>query len=386
MVDGRMTTEEKREAKVFLEDILRISTVNGEKHEERLAIFIARYLQEHGIPAYTESVGQGMANVVARVDGIDPGYTLVLNGHLDTVPFGDRAQWDSDPDIPVERGGRLYARGASDMKSGLASLVMALCLTIKRRKRPRCSLIFLGTADEERGGAGAHQAVKSHILDESDAVIIAEPTGGSVGLAQKGCLWLRLSVEGRTSHGAYPWEGVNAIMKGFAFCNKLDHFIRTYHHELLGDATCCLSHARGGIVPNMVPDHAEFFLDIRTVPPLRIDDVLEKAKAIAAKMEKDTPSLFFHFSLLNRREAIETATSEQETIKLQRCIKAVTGVAPKNTGINFFTDASILTKNRPELPVILFGPGQPAVAHKNNEWVDLQSYYQAIQIYCCYVC
>ncbi|MFV0414539.1 MAG: M20 family metallopeptidase [Oscillospiraceae bacterium] len=361
-------------AKQLLLDMLAIATVNGEDNEAALAEYIAQYLGRAGLAPQLHPVCKGRSNLSALVKGRDSSRTLVLNGHLDTVPYGSLAKWQTNPAVPTEKDGLVFARGASDMKSGLAAYLYALCSLAENGETPFCDILFLATCDEEKGGLGAKQFVNS-LPQNTAALIIGEPTGNALGLAQKGCLWLQLTVQGKTSHGAYPQEGVNALEKGFALAGQLAAFAGLHSHPLLGASTAQVTMAKGGIAPNMTPDSAEFLLDIRPTPPFgagHIEAWLQDALHSGA-----WPA--FSWQAVNSRTGIETPPENPYAARLAESIRQATGGSPGAIGVNFFTDASILNQNHPGLPVVLFGPGLPELAHKPNEYVSLQQYYQAIQ-------
>lgn len=367
---------ERTESKKLLWDVLSIPTVNGQGGEAELAVFLAQVFEKHGIRAEVKRTDNG-ANVIARMAGREPGLAA-LNGHLDTVPYGGREKWSSDPAVPQERDSRLYARGASDMKGGLAAMAAALCDLADRGETPRRDVVFLGTWDEEKSGQGAQMAVSDNTLGKPDLLLIGEPTGGSLGLAQKGCLWLQITAQGRTSHGAYPWEGVNAVELVFEFCRELAGFVQEHSHPLLGSATAVISMAQGGIAPNMVPDTCAMIMDIRTVPCLSAGRILKKAKELAQRIFLER-KLSISFQTVNERRAIETAETQTEAVFVQECVQRITGEKPPVTGINYFTDASILAPA--SLPVILYGPGRPELAHKPDEWISLTEFDKAVDVY-----
>ena len=161
----------------------------------------------------------GRANVLARIPGRTHTKAPLLNGHLDTVPHG--GGWSSSAGAATQRDGKIYGRGASDMKSGLAALLYAFWDFARSGKAPRRDVLFAGICDEESGGLGACALAESGALNGVSSIVIGEPTELGMGLAAKGCLWLRLQVRGRTSHGAYPQRGINAIEGAFAFARAL---------------------------------------------------------------------------------------------------------------------------------------------------------------------
>ena len=360
----------------LLINLLKIPTVNGEGNEKVLATFISDYFHIYGIRCEIDCFDNGLANVIARIDGEDKNRFIVLNGHLDTVPYGDQSQWINPPWIPVVSENRVYCRGASDMKSGLAAMIYALCSLIEEGKKPKRTILFIGTSDEEKNGKGATRIVNQKILESAESLIVGEPTGNAIGLLQKGCLWLELKVKGRTSHGAYPSEGLNAVELGFDFCNLLKNKLTSYTMEYLGPSTLSINQVIGGIAHNMVPDDASFLLDIRMTPSLSIETIIKLFEEISKNMEIQYNGLSLTYSIENNRIPINTPLENKEVIAFRHCMENESNII----GLNFFSDASILTYKLPKLPVILFGPGKPSLAHQANEYCLIDDYYNAIQV------
>ena len=363
------------EAVQFLEEILRIPSVNGEHDEGKVAEYLHQYFSRHGIESKIDRLDEKRANVIAFVPGREE-ETVVWNGHLDTVEYGDRQKWQTDPQVPVRQDGRIYARGASDMKSGLAAMVYALT---HLPGRPRKNIQFLGTCDEERGGAGAKAVLDKGQMKPAGLILVGEPTGMRLGIAQKGCLWLEIKVKGKTGHGAYPEKGINAIERLYALTEQLKSYVLGFSHPYLGRSTMQINQIAGGMAANMTADDCWAVLDIRMTPPLTAEDILRRAGEILRELQQASPGLSMEFAALNRRRAIQIAP-EAEWVQSWEDLLRKKGYAGDKIGINFFTDASILTADSPEQAVLLFGPGEPEMAHQPNEYVEVQKYADAIEL------
>lgn len=363
----------------FLKALLSIPSVNGMDDERRIANFIAEYLKECGVSAAVREIDQKHANIIAVLEGKSK-EKIIWNGHLDTVPYGKLSQWNTDPAVPSKKNGCIYARGASDMKSGLAAMVYVLGSMKQKGYVPEKTIYFLGTCDEEKGGLGAREAVKEGIMDEAVLLLIGEPTGMKIGSAQKGCIWLKMKIKGKTCHGAYPEEGVNAIEYGFEIFRQLKEKLAEFTHPLLGRPTVQITEISGGIVPNMTPDEVEFMLDIRTVPNVTAEEILGYLSCLLKEYVRNTGGILkAEFSLENERMAVETGKNDfwvRKTEWVEKCMY----LPASQTGISYFTDASILAKGKKDLPVILLGPGEPSLAHKPDEYVELKKYLQFIQL------
>lgn len=375
-----MTEREQDDALGLLQNILEIPTVNGLSDEAALAKYLQQYFKNHGIQSMVQTVDKKRSNIIADIPGTNSDRLMVWNGHLDTVPYGNLEGWKSDPSKPIILDDKVYARGASDMKSGLAAMVYLICYMKDAGKVPHCNIRFIGTCDEESGGTGAKKILEDDYIGLPSAMIIAEPTDCNIGIAQKGCLWLKLQINGKTSHGAYPHEGINAIQFGIDICKELKNFIEKFTHPLLKEATAEITSINGGIAPNMIPDTCEIIMDIRMTPELSVEKVLDKLNEICSKYEaKKGQRLQIRYEVLNKRPPVHT-TEENEWVILLKEIVNQQGFNAKMMGINYFTDASIFTENNRDFPVILFGPGCPSMAHKPNEYVKISQYYRAIEV------
>ena len=376
---SNMYIERAKKSIALLKEILAIPSVNGADNEGAVAEFIANYLKEKHIDAFVQQIDETHANIIAKLEG-KSSETVVWNGHLDTVPYGSTEEWNTDPSIPVEKNGRIYARGASDMKSGLAAMVYLLGEIGESGEKPEQTILFLGTCDEEKSGLGAEKILEEIDLSSGSLLLIGEPTGCKLGVAQKGCIWAQLNISGKTSHGAYPEEGYNAVEYGMKIVCRIKKWVTEYEHRVLGTATAQVTMIQGGIAPNMTPDFAEILLDIRTVPGISAEDVEKKIKKICREeVEETNGEVKFEVRIKNARRAIEIAEEERWLKEFKAYLKQ-NGAETEEIGINYFTDASILTKKESEIPVLLFGPGEPRLAHKPNEFVELEKYEKYIEI------
>ncbi|MCR4907248.1 MAG: M20 family metallopeptidase [Lachnospiraceae bacterium] len=368
------------EAKKLLISLLSIPSVNGRDDEGKVAEFLCEYLKEAGLKAEVDRIDETHANVRAVLRGKKEERRILWNGHLDTVPYGALEEWESDPALPVERDGRIFARGASDMKSGLAAMVFALAEFAKSGRQPENTIHFLGSADEEKGGLGAIKAVERD-KEAWDEILIGEPTGLKMGVVQKGGVWLCLRCFGKTSHGAYPEEGVSAVKYGLKIAEEVARFVGNFSHPLLGVSTAQVNEIRGGIAPNMTPDYCELVVDVRLTPGISGGELIRKTEEIISTLREETAGLFrAELSVDINRRGIEISGDALLYKRLGEVLRHE-GVSQEEIGIRYFTDASVLAENTLGTEIMLFGPGEPSLAHKPNEWVELQKYGTAIRVF-----
>lgn len=378
-----MTESERSEALQLLKDVLAIHSVNGRDDEGAVARYLCGFFRANGVEAFVQKIDETHSNVIARLEGEQERPLDVWNGHLDTVPYGDLSSWDTDPAEPVERDGMLYCRGASDMKSGLAAMAYALVSFARTGKKPQRSLLYLGTCDEEKGGLGGEVILRSGLLPPCETLLIGEPTFNQFGVAHKGCFWMELHVGGKTCHGAYPEQGCNAVEQGVILANAIKERLCSQHHPVLGSATAQITKIEGGVAPNMTPDRCTILMDIRTVEGVTSADLEAMVLELAAKQSaeiRNGSDFKVSVTFRNARRAFELSEEHPLFKKVRDAAERYCG-GGHSIGINFFTDASVLVRDHPETAVMLFGPGAPELAHKPNEALVIEKYFQAIEVY-----
>ncbi|MBE6004440.1 MAG: M20 family metallopeptidase [Lachnospiraceae bacterium] len=367
------------EADKLLTDLLNIKSVNGRDDEGQVALFLKSYFDSFGISSEIQRIDEKHSNFVAHISGKDHSRHILMNGHMDTVPYGDLEKWNTDPGVAVvDSEGRVFARGASDMKSGLAMLSYAIT-HVQEKGAPAFDITFAATCDEEKGGLGANVFSGSELLPNVTEILIGEPTYLNLGIAQKGCLWLELSFEGITGHGAYPEKGLNAIEEGMRVAKFLKEAVQKESNSVLGHATAQVTKIEGGVAPNMTPDRCVLLMDIRMVPGQTKEMVLNCLDEILKDKDKTDPRLICHAEVKNERVSVEIGRDAELTEDLKHILERH-GEKPRYTGISYFTDGSAILKALPDAGVLLFGPGDPELCHKANEYVELEKYHKAIEV------
>lgn len=360
----------------ILHEILSIPSVNGTAGERLLAEYIHSLFESYGVESQLVVTSTNRANVFATIEGESQKSHIVLNGHLDTVPFGNLDDWQTPPDSPVIKDGVVFCRGASDMKSGLAAIVSALCKLSKDGVKPERTIRFFATSDEERTGEGASWVQSQGYLQDACLLIIGEPTDNAIALAEKGCVWLKMKIKGRASHSAYPEEGISAFEHGIWCIDRLKEFIVSKNDTLLGTPSLVITKASSGIADNMVPDEATFHLDIRTIPSMQYAEIRAELDRIITRLSQLEPRVSVSWEAVNIRNALRTSMEDAYVRKFGSCVSR----NPAYIGVSYYSDASILNKYN-EVPCIIFGPGQMDTMHKANECCSLKQYRKAFQIF-----
>ncbi len=370
-----MTEQEKIQ---ILQDVIRIKTIAA--NEKEVADYLTKLFNKYDIPTQEIIYSEGRSQLIATLEGTQPGPTLGLCGHMDVVPIGD-AQWKFDPFSAQIDDGKIYGRGASDMKGGLIAAALTL-IKIKEDKTPFSGTIrFIGTVGEETAAIGAGKLVKDGHADGLDALVIAEPSGLQVMVAHKGALWTRFTTYGKTAHGSMPQLGINAInhmrllvdefTKRFDFSQATD--------PMLGTSTASLNIFQSGKQTNVIPDRCVAEFDIRTVPMQDHNQMVAEFNAMLADLAAQIPDFKAELEIINDLPSIHTDESEK-LVKLALEIGSEflkTELQP--TFLPGYTDASQFIKGNPKLPIIVFGPGQAHTAHQTDEYITVESYLQGIE-------
>ncbi|MFB9966130.1 M20 family metallopeptidase [Sinosporangium siamense] len=343
----------------------------GHGENEAVAV-LAPLLGDAGFDVRTVEHAPGRGGLVAEwaIDRDVP--PLCLSGHLDTVPLGARP-WRHDPHAGEADGDRLYGRGTSDMKGGVAAIVTAATRLTSGRAR-RAGIRIVLTAAEETGCDGARAAVPLLRGRPGGPLMITEPTGNSVAYGHKGALWLKGHAAGVTAHGSMPSLGVNAVVRLAHAAVRLDgHTFPDAPHLVMGAPTLNVATFHGGLNTNSVPDRAEMTLDVRTVTGQRHDVVAEELAACAGPYVEWEP--------LVDVPAVWTDPDGEWAASVAAAVQAITGVPQgEPRAMTFFTDAAVLAPALGSVPTVICGPGEPDQAHVTDEWCSMRRIAESVAI------
>jgi len=361
----------------LLETLIGIRSVNPPGDEDRVVDAIEEIFKETGLQQARVRLDEGRSSLVVRLKGRDPG-SLVLCGHLDTVNT-DPDSWTSDPWAAKHNGTRLYGLGAADMKGGVAVLVTILRELVRRGVEPPHDIVLVLTADEERGYRGAADVAEAGLIDDALLLLIAEPTGGRAYVGQKGELWVECTFSGRAAHGSIPETGISAILPAAEFCLHLAEQGRSFQ-EVPGRGRTSLNIGTmaAGAQVNIVPDRARIELDLRVVTEPERHRVLalieEAGHKIAASRGAE-----FSYHVFNDRAPITNAPEDPQVARFLEMHSRITG-RPLNLEIAPYSTDAVEIIPRCEMPVIIYGPGRIEQAHQPNEYIELDTLDEALEV------
>jgi succinyl-diaminopimelate desuccinylase len=267
------------------------------------------------------------------------------------------------------------------MKSGVAAMLVAARALSEMRQQLRGDLILAMTAGEEVGMTGAQQVAAWPELGDVAAIIISEPTDNTVGLAERGVLWIELTTHGQTAHGSTPHLGRNAINMMRRLLDAVDRVrIPFARHPILGDFTYSLDTIQGGTVNNVVPDRCVASLDLRTVPGQDHNSILRHFEALIGELTESEPEFSAEVHSPFSLPAIETPADHPAVADFTEAVAAATGRPAAGGIVRFATEAAIFVPAL-QLPVIVYGPGDPDLAHQPDENVAIGKMLEAARVY-----
>jgi acetylornithine deacetylase ArgE len=342
--------------------------------EHRVTAYLESFFRDLGVSYERQTVAPGRDNIVARCEIPGARRTLMFEAHQDTVPVDGMT---IDPFAARIEGGRLFGRGACDIKGGMAAMLAAFARLVKDKPRGAANLIMACTVDEEHTFLGVQELVKRGV--KADCAVVAEPTQLNIVHAHKGVARWKLWTSGRSCHSSSPEKGVSAIYRMGKVLVAIDAFAEQLRNSaadpLLGPPTISVGRIDGGSSVNTVPDRCQIEIDRRIIPgeqpaatPGQLAEFLKQA-GIAFPVEMS--------ELWINAPALSPKGSETLVQQLGAAINQVRGshcVHP----VPYGTDASTIAEAG--IPAVVFGPGDIAQAHTCDEWLDLEQLEQASEI------
>lgn len=368
--EGVLKRAGEGDAVALTQAMVAIPSVNPELEEggageEALARQCHAWLEAWGFHSRLDQVAPGRWNVVARSRG-EEGPGLLLNGHLDTVGVGGMSISPYGGEV---RDGRVWGRGACDMKGGLA-IILAAARDL-RISGHRGELTVALTADEEHASLGMQALVEGGAV--ADAAVVCEPTSLTVMPAHKGFLWIDAEFRGKAAHGSRPEEGVDAIFHAaryLAALEVLEHRLRVGpSHPLLAYPSFHAGTIRGGSAPSVYPHRCYLTLERRTLPGEVSGDVVAEFQLVLDQVKAQLPELDATLTPGLFRPGTEVALDSP----LVRGLLAATEAEGRKgvvEGMTAWVDAAFL--NETGIPAVCFGPGSIAQAHAAQEWVPVE--------------
>jgi acetylornithine deacetylase len=355
-----------------LVDLVRINSVNpslvaGGPGEAEIGAYVAAALRQLGLDVTTYDLGPGRVNVVGRLKGMGNGRSLLLNAHMDTVGVGGMA----DPFGAVVRDGRLYGRGAQDMKGSLAAMLGAMKALAESGKQLGGDVWFTAVADEEYESLGT-----THLVTQisADAAIVTEPTDLAVCCAHRGFVWFDVATIGRAAHGSRYKEGIDANIRMGRFLAELDKLEQELRqrppHPLAGPPSLHASILQGGSEISVYAARCDLKVERRTAPGETVAQATAELQAIVDRLSAADPTFQASVRPFFDRDPFEVDAAAPIVRAVDEAVTAVLHHPPTHSGATFWTDAAILAAAG--IDTVVIGP-IGAGLHSDEEWVEVQS-------------
>lgn len=351
-----------------LASLVRVESENPPGNEARAGALVAEACAELGLKVDVHETVEGRPNILARWEG-GPGPTLGYCSHIDVVPAGDPSLWDVDPYAAHVEGNRMYGRGSSDAKGPIAAALEAVALLRSVGFEPEGTLELELVSDEESGGFKGAGYLTEAGLVRPDIAIVGEPTLLRVVRAQRGIAWSRITTRGVAAHGSAPERGKNAIDHMAAIIRELKDSLPDISHPVVGGPTINVGTVHGGSKLNIIPASCVIEIDRRTIPGETDAEVIAQFESAIDRARATYPDIDAEIEIVDSGAPFEVDASSELVQTMATAAREVTGKETEIIGFRGASDARFLAEAG--AAVIVFGPGDIAVAHTAKEFIDL---------------
>ena len=359
----------------LLTQLVRTQSTNPGVYESGMTEFVYSWLEREtagcGVELYKDEALPGRSNVVACLRGEQDDSRMVMISHQDTVPVGNG--WTKDPFAAEIEGTKMYGRGSGDMKGGFAAAMYAFRNAAKSGKKPKRTLVFIASVDEEDEMHGSMHAVESGWIRRDDWVLDTEPTGGYVIGSHKGKIWFEITTKGKPAHGSAPGMGVDAIVAMSHVVLEINKGIKACAGQSeLGPSTVCFGTIKGGVNLNIVADTCTIEIDVRLTPPLTPEGAIKIVEDAIAVAAQQVPGASGEYKIISSKPAVVLKKDSELLSNVLDCAEKVTGTRPAVYPMPAYTDSAIAAALAGCENALSYGP-LGMNAHQADEWVDCES-------------
>lgn len=371
----------------LIKDLVEIPSCPGiDKQETEVAKYIHKLFVKEGIESEIVPVVDGRCNVLAKLKGEGKGKTLLLTGHIDTVPPYDM----EDPFSVKIKDGNMIGRGVVDMKGPLACMIAAI-IGIKRAGiKLKGDIVFAGVIDEEYNSEGTIDLIKKGI--QADAAIVGEPSNLDICLAHRGLEWFEFVFEGKTVHGGKQKEGINAILKASNFIQRVEEKLipklENKVHPLIGNGSMNYGTINGGTQPSTVAGGCSLTMDRRWLPGEKYEDVINEYNSVIGELNNEDKEFKCKLKVMENsamrdgyvHEAMEIDKNHPIIDIIISKTKQIYNKEPNKTYFPAWSDGGLLSSYA-NIPTVIFAPGDLQTAHSSDECLEIAQIYPAALIY-----
>lgn len=380
----------KDKALEILRQLIRIRTLLPNGDEMDMIKYVLSIFEKNVLELLDITIidhGSNRGSLVATLPGLRRDRKIALVGHMDTFPIFDEKTWLHPPFSADYIDGKVYGRGAANMKGGITAILMTMLYFTQQGIRPPCDIVLTLTADGDNAALkGARNVVDGGYLDGVTEAIFAEATGNKIGIAQRGGVWLKIKATGRACYACVPGVGSDALKNFIELYNSINDFVckDNYTHKYLGKPLCSITQLSGGVAMNIVAPEAEGTLDIRLLPLQDNEEIIQFAKDKAREMMEKDKELRFEIEVMSSNMAVGMPKNAPMIRKFAEAISSI-GQTPKKTAIFYFTDACLII-SKLGVPFVIHGPGEDIVYNElTNEFVELDAVINSAKTYINYI-
>ncbi len=365
--------------KDLLKQLIRAESTTAQG-EAAAADVIARHFGEHGIDCRIDRWEGHRSNVIAHVKTARRRPALLFVCHLDVVGAGDDP-WRYPPFDAVEDEGRIYGRGAVDMKGPTVSAIAAICAIVDAQATLAGDIVFAATAGEETDSAGVVRFMQDRAwLPDLAGIVVPEPTDLSVVTAHRGLFWLKITTKGKAVHSSMAERGVNAVDLMKRVLDELEGYrIEFAPHPQLGRSTMSINTIHGGEAMNIVPDRCTLGVDIRTLPGQDPEAIRYDFERMLAQLTARVPQFEAELSTERWAGAMET----DPECEFAKTFCSAVEVDLTNS-VPFTTDAPHLAPLG--APTVIYGPGNPRLCHQTDEYIEIAGLQKGVELFQNVIC
>ncbi len=345
---------------------------------------ITEKLALDGVAANVYSNREHQPNLVACLGPEEDPVSLMFHAHIDTVPAGDESRWSHPPFEGQIHDDKLFGRGAGDDKSSVVAQIMALLVLVRANVNLKGRLAVVIVSDEESGGEYGTSWLHRQGLLRTKALVVGEQTNNKVAIGERVACGIDLTVFGKSAHGAMPWAGDNAILKMARVLTWLrDHYfpiLNQKKYSVLPPPTLNIGKIQGGIQWNIVAEQCKVDMDRRLLPSETREQAMEELRQVLDEFSRKVEPLKYElFSQGEVAANIDTDACDPFVEMANRTLFDLTNENRELIGYVQTSDGRWFAKDG--IPIILFGPSDPAVAHSTDEFVTIDQLLEATRFY-----
>ena len=364
------------------EQLIKIDSQNPVRTEKEIITYIGKWLSECGVPYELQEVQKDRSNLIAKVKGAGKRPPIIIIAHTDTVPIGEG--WKEKPFGGEIKDGKIFGRGAADMKSGLAASLYAVKKAFQEKELPGDFIVIASIDEEGPGMAGIKALLDAGYLGKDSLVIAPEPTSLEVVRAHRGVMWYEILTKGVSVHGGHADRGVDANHAMVEILSEIKTAVAAlpFYDELLKQPLVSIGKMNGGEKTNVVPNNARAEIDFRVVPPFTADTANKLIRNCAERAVKRVPGASVSVSNLGLLRGPILLKENVEIIQyLTKSYRKVMGKDPVHAGYVAYTDAAVVSLLTGNENAICFGPGSLEQGHTLDEWAPIAEIEKCAEIF-----